>query len=62
MTAYAPELTFAIDRSEKMGARMDELLGRMKKRKDKLEKKVSAKEKAAASASVTATSTKSQSK
>ena len=44
---HVPELTFAIDRSEKMGVRMDELLGRIKKRKDKLEKKVSAKEKAA---------------
>lgn len=44
---HVPELTFAIDRSEKMGVRMDQLLGRMKKRKDKLDKKVSAKEKAA---------------
>jgi len=44
---HVPDITFAIDRSEKMGARMDELLGRMKKRKDKLDKKVSAKEKAA---------------
>jgi len=43
---HVPEITFAIDRSEKMGARMDELLGRMKKRKDKLAKKVSAKENA----------------
>lgn len=55
---HVPDLTFAIDRSEKMGARMDELLGRMKKRKDKLDKKVSEKEKAV---SVAATSTKSQS-
>jgi ribosome-binding factor A len=45
-----PEITFAIDRSEKMGARMDELLGRMKKRKDKLARKVSAKEGAPAPA------------
>ena len=44
---HVPELTFAIDRSEKMGVRMDQLLSRMKKRKDKLEKKVSTKEKAA---------------
>ncbi len=44
---HVPEITFAIDRSEKMGARMDELLGRMKKRKDKLDKKVSAREAAA---------------
>jgi ribosome-binding factor A len=58
---HVPELTFAIDRSEKMGTRMDELLGRIKKRKDKLDKKVSAKEKAA-SAPVTAANTKSQTK
>jgi ribosome-binding factor A len=58
---HVPELTFAIDRSEKMGARMDELLGRMKKRKDKLEKKVSAKEKAA-STSAPVTSSTSQTK
>jgi ribosome-binding factor A len=31
-----PELTFAIDRSEKMTGRMDELLGRMRKRDKKL--------------------------
>src|SRR3984957_13874808 len=42
---HVPEITFAIDRSEKMEARMDELLGRMEKRKVKLAKKVSAKEK-----------------
>lgn len=29
---HVPELVFAIDRSEKMTGRMDELLGRMKKR------------------------------
>jgi len=56
---HVPEMTFAIDRSEKMGARMDELLGRMKKRKDKLEKKVSEKEKAA---SATAPSAKAETK
>ena len=28
---HVPEITFAIDRSEKMTARMDELLGRMRK-------------------------------
>ncbi len=33
---HVPELTFAIDRSEKMSARMDELLGRMAKNKQKL--------------------------
>ena len=44
---HVPEITFAIDRSQKMEARMDELLGRMEKRKAKLAKKVSAKEKAA---------------
>ena len=29
---HVPELTFAIDRSEKMTGRMNELLGRMRKR------------------------------
>lgn len=29
---HVPDLTFVIDRSEKMTGRMDELLGRMKKR------------------------------
>ncbi len=33
---HVPEITFAIDRSEKISARMDELLGRMEKRKKKL--------------------------
>jgi ribosome-binding factor A len=33
---HVPELTFAIDRSEKMGARMDELLGRMEKHRGKM--------------------------
>ena len=41
---HIPEITFAIDRSEKMEARMDELLGRMEKRKTKLAKKVAAQE------------------
>jgi ribosome-binding factor A len=31
---HVPELTFHIDRSEKMKARIDELLGRQRKRKD----------------------------
>ncbi|MES2393711.1 MAG: 30S ribosome-binding factor RbfA [Acidobacteriota bacterium] len=39
---HVPELTFAIDRSEKINARMDELLGRMEKRRDKLAKKTAA--------------------
>jgi ribosome-binding factor A len=39
---HAPELTFAIDRSEKMTARMDELLGRMEKRREKLNRKTEA--------------------
>jgi ribosome-binding factor A len=47
---HVPEITFAIDRSEKMEARMDELLGRMEKRKVKLAKKVAAKENPAAPA------------
>lgn len=36
---HVPELTFAIDRSEKINARMDELFGRMEKRRDKLARK-----------------------
>ena len=32
---HVPELSFAIDRSEKMTGRMDELLGRMRKREAK---------------------------
>ncbi len=32
---HIPELNFAIDRSEKMTGRMDELLGRMRKRESK---------------------------
>jgi ribosome-binding factor A len=38
-TRHVPEITFAIDRSEKINARMDELLGRMEKRRSKLGKK-----------------------
>ena len=36
---HVPEITFAIDRSERINARMDELLGRIKKRKSKMERK-----------------------
>ena len=36
---HVPELSFAIDRSERIGARIDELLGRMNKRREKLERK-----------------------
>ena len=39
---HVPEITFAIDRSEKISARMDELLGRMEKRSAKMKKKVAA--------------------
>jgi ribosome-binding factor A len=39
---HVPEITFAIDRSEKMTARMDDLLGRMRKREGKLARKASA--------------------
>ena len=39
---HVPELTFAIDRSEKMNARMEDLLGRMRKRGEKLARKVAA--------------------
>jgi len=35
---HVPELSFQIDRSAKIESRMDELLGRVKKRKAKLEK------------------------
>ena len=41
---HVPDITFAIDRSQRMTARMDDLLSRMKKRTDKLAKKVAAKE------------------
>ena len=37
---HVPELSFAIDRSEKFNARMNELLGRMDKRRKKLERKL----------------------
>lgn len=33
---HVPELTFAIDRSEKIGSRMDELLGRIEKHRAKI--------------------------
>ena len=39
---HVPEITFAIDRSQKINARMDELLGRMEKRNAKLKKKTTA--------------------
>jgi ribosome-binding factor A len=39
---HVPELSFAIDRSEKMTGRMDELLGRMRKREKKREDKAAA--------------------
>lgn len=41
---HVPELTFAIDRSEKMTGRMDELLGRLRKRERKSEANVQASE------------------
>jgi ribosome-binding factor A len=41
---HVPEITFAIDRSDKINSRMDELMGRMEKRRTKLADKV-AKEK-----------------
>ena len=37
---HVPEITFAIDRSDKINSRMDELLGRMEKRRNKLAEKV----------------------
>ncbi len=39
---HVPELTFAIDRSEKINHRMDELLGRMDKHRGKLARKTAA--------------------
>ncbi len=36
---HVPEISFAIDRSEKIGARMSELLGRIDKQQKKLERK-----------------------
>jgi ribosome-binding factor A len=39
---HVPEITFAIDRSEKMNARMSELLGRIEKQRSKLERKTQA--------------------
>jgi ribosome-binding factor A len=39
---HVPELTFAIDRSEKINARMDELLGRVGKQRQKIERKSAA--------------------
>ena len=41
---HVPDITFAIDRSEKMTGRMDELLGRMRKRDKKREATASAPE------------------
>lgn len=41
---HVPELTFAIDRSEKMTGRMDELLGRMRRRQRKTEPQAQAAE------------------
>jgi ribosome-binding factor A len=37
---HVPEITFAIDRSERINSRMDELLGRMEKRRNKFADKV----------------------
>lgn len=39
---HVPELTFAIDRSERMTGRMDELLTRIRKREQRLAEKVAA--------------------
>ncbi len=36
---HVPEITFGIDRSEKLGARMDEMLGRINKQRQKLQRK-----------------------
>src|SRR5580700_11150180 len=39
---HVPELTFAIDRSEKISARMDEILGRAGKHREKIQRKAAA--------------------
>lgn len=36
---HVPEITFAIDRSERIGARMDELLGRIQKQRSKVKRR-----------------------
>jgi ribosome-binding factor A len=41
---HVPEITFSIDRSDKVNARMDELLGRMEKHRGKLARRSSATE------------------
>src|ERR1700731_3802185 len=47
---HVPDITFAIDRSQKMPGRMDELLGRMRKREQKRESAAASANKAAAKA------------
>jgi len=47
---HVPDLTFAIDRSEKMSGRMDELLGRMRKRDQRRESAAQSASKATAKA------------
>lgn len=39
---HVPEITFSIDRSDKVNARMDELLGRMEKHRGKVARRASA--------------------
>lgn len=39
---HVPEMTFAIDRSEKINARMDEILGRASKHREKIERRSAA--------------------
>jgi ribosome-binding factor A len=38
---HVPEITFAIDRSEKLGSRLDEILGRIERHRSKLATKAS---------------------
>jgi ribosome-binding factor A len=47
---HVPDLTFAIDRSEKMTGRMDELLGRLRKRDQRRESAAASVSKATAKA------------
>lgn len=51
---HVPELTFVIDRTERLSARMDDLLGRMKKRQTKLKNKLERQAQAEAAGGLTA--------
>ncbi len=57
---HVPELTFAIDRSERMTGRMDELLGRLRKRDKRHEASAAGENAALEAAAVETGATKSQ--